>query len=237
MQRSPIAKDDLLEIERTFPKLAVGTYKGSPAIVGTIDVSDLAGNFLEDFEVAILIPRAYPFGVPALWEISEKLPREAEDHVNSEGLCCVDMDTDLIVLSRRGIRIAEFIREKVYPFLMGVLYKQAKGEYAAGEYLHGTEGRLQRYKEKLVAMDNLVVLKDLELYVAGVYPGRNEKCWCQSGKKFKSCHLPAWEWLKSVGQRKLEEDLAEIREYLVPVGARVPREPQIPQPRVAWPDL
>ncbi len=24
----------------------------------------------------------------------------------------------------------------------------------------------------------------------GVKPGRNEPCWCGSGKKYKKCHLP-----------------------------------------------
>jgi len=214
MAHVAIAKDDLQEIERAFPKLKLGSFKGFPAIIGTIDVSDVAGNFLEDFEIAILIPRTYPFGVPLLWEISEKLPREEQDHVSPDGLCCVDMDTDLIVWSRHGILIADFLKEKVYPFLIGTLFKQSSGHYAAGEYLHGTEGRLQRYREKLSTTDDSFVERSLELYLTIPFPRRNQQCWCHSGMKFKNCHLSAWEWLKSVGRPKVAGDLLEIREYL-----------------------
>lgn len=34
------------------------------------------------------------------------------------------------------------------------------------------------------------LLKGREKNAAAAKPGRNESCWCGSGKKYKKCHLP-----------------------------------------------
>jgi uncharacterized protein YecA (UPF0149 family) len=33
-------------------------------------------------------------------------------------------------------------------------------------------------------------LKSEQVQAPAVMPGRNEPCWCGSGKKYKKCHLP-----------------------------------------------
>ena len=35
------------------------------------------------------------------------------------------------------------------------------------------------------------LLQSTEPTPPAVRPGRNEPCWCGSGKKYKKCHLPA----------------------------------------------
>ena len=206
-----IDKNDLAEVERRFPKLRLGEYLGKKALVGVIDVSDAEGNFLEEFEVALLIPEKYPYGVPDLFETSQKLSRGENDHVNAIGHCCVEMDLDLMVQARRGIRLSDFLTRKVYPFFLSVLHKMHEGTYPGGDYAHGTEGRLQRYRERFNTNDNSFVLDALELALSGRSVGRNDLCWCGSGRKAKRCHLDDLEWLRAIGSAQLQQDLHDIR--------------------------
>lgn len=206
-----IDKHDLAEVERGFPKLRLGVYLGKKALVGVIDVSDAEGHFLEEFEVALLIPEKYPYGVPGLVETSQKLPRGENDHVSADGLCCVEMDLDLMVQARRGIRLSDFLTAKVYPFLLSVLHKLSAGTYPGGDYLHGTEGHIQRYRERLSTSDDAFILKALELALSGRSVGRNDPCWCGSGSKAKRCHLADLEWLRAIGKAQLQQDLHNIR--------------------------
>jgi hypothetical protein len=206
-----IDKHYLAEVERRFPKLRHGEYLGKEALVGCIDVSDAKGNFLEEFEVALLIPKNYPYGVPDFFETSQKLPRGEEDHINAIGLCCVEMDLDLMVQARRGIRLCDFLTMKVYPFLLSVLHKMSEGTYPGGDYAHGTEGRLQRYRQKLETSDDFFVLDALEVALSRRSVGRNDPCWCGSGIKAKRCHLGDLEWLRAIGSTQLRQDLLDIR--------------------------
>lgn len=217
-----IDKHDLAEVERRFPKLRLGEYLGKKALVGVIDVSDAEGNFLEEFEVALLIPEKCPYGVPDLFETSQKLPRGEDDHVNPIGLCCVEMDLDLMVQARRGIRLSDFLTKKVYPFFLSILHKISEGTYPGGDYAHGTEGRLQRYRERFNTNDDFFVLDALELALSGRSVGRNDLCWCGSDRKAKRCHLDDSYWLRAIGNAQLQQDLHDIQ--MMHNGPGPPRE-------------
>jgi len=201
---------DIELIKEVFPKLGYAVHKKKKFIKGDIDICDVDGNYWDTFSIAVLIPEKYPFDVPILFELSEKIPREDKRHISKLGQCCVDIDHELLHWSKRGILISEFIKSKVYPFLANQLYYEEKGEYANGEYDHFFNGVKQFYATKLNLHDPKIIIEVINFILANKIPGRNDLCPCGNNKKFKHCHESSFHYLKSVDRSRLLKDLGEF---------------------------
>jgi len=205
---------DLLEVRRCFPKLRFFTKGGDHFLKGDLDICDIVGEYWDTFEIGITIPKNYPNGVPLVFEISRKIPREDKRHISKEGVCCVDIDHELLYLARRGLKLVNFIRDKVYPYFANQLYYMKNGCFAKGEFKHRLDGILQFYDERLNISDTEVAIRFLERLVINKLPGRNDPCLCNSGKKYKYCHETSMAFLKSIGTDKVKSDLAQFKEII-----------------------
>lgn len=202
---------DLEEIKFFFPKLKFYQQKKRRFLKGDLDICDQEGNYLKTFEIAIDIPENYPYGVPLLFELSENIPRIEDRHINNNGLCCVDIDHELLLLARRGLRLFDFIRDKVYPYFANQLfYEFNDSKYANGEYEHRFQGVIQFYSNRLGLEDPKLIVSFLECLISNKLPGRNKPCLCNAGligKKYKHCHEDAISLLKSIEKGKIMSDL------------------------------
>lgn len=107
-----------------------------------------------------------------------KIVSKADMHCfqrNSGTACCLGFKA----YSNDKIEIAKFIREMVVPFFYRIAYVERYGLKAAqtdlwGEYPHDLEKAKREYIGRLRDMNEI---------------GRNAKCACGSGKKYKNCHL------------------------------------------------
>jgi hypothetical protein len=201
---------DIKEVNNAFPKLNYFDKSEGIFFKGELDICDTKGNYWDTFTIGITIPKNYPFGVPLLFEISNIIPREDDRHIDKNGLCCVDIEHELLYLSRQGIRIIDFIRDKVYPFFANQLYFKEEGKYSNGEYKHRFEGIVQFYNERLNITDNKEAIKILQTLLEGKNHSRNELCFCGSEKKLKHCHLESVIFLKTLGNKCLIRDLEEF---------------------------
>lgn len=213
MRTSKLLETDLEEIQEIFPKLKYFIKDDLRAVRGEIDICDCEGNYWETFKIAVVIPKNYPFGVPQLLELSKIIERDKDRHISEEGLCCVDMDHELLVQSKKGIKLLDFIKNQVYPFLCNQLYFDLESEYANGEYQHYFDGVRQFYSRRLRLDDPALIVKILQLVLANKVPKRNVICPC--GKdKIKKCHEKEINFLKSVGAQKLKKDLIEFQKLI-----------------------
>lgn len=211
MKQNNVLKRDLKEIEEFFPKLAYFETDKFQLVKGDIDICDTEGNYWETFKIAVVIPENYPFGVPQLFELSNIIDRSDKRHISKEGLCCVDMDHELIVKSRKGIKLVNYIKDEVYPFLSNQLYYQIEKKYASGDYKHYFEGVIQYYDQRLGLKKPELIIEFIEMILNNNLPGRNDPCPCGNGK-FKFCHEQRIDFLKSVGKDRLKKDLSGFRE-------------------------
>ena len=112
------------------------------------------------------------------WQaIAEKNNVEHLDlHIDSGGGCCLGIRWS----EERGLSLESFIYFIVIPFFYRLAYVDARGIEAArqdlwGEYSHGSAGHVEHGMRMLkIHSENL---------------GRNDRCACGSGKKFKHCCL------------------------------------------------
>jgi hypothetical protein len=203
---------DFKRITNTYPKLGY-TWNDQAAgwiISGELDICDQAGLYWDTFNIGILIPSTYPYAVPVTVERNQVIPREMDWHISPEGLCCVDIPHSLLLASRKGIRLAAYMEDKVYPFFANFLHKLHKGCYAGEEYEHHFDGVLQFYRGELSieSPETAIILLKLVINQRDISP--NKPCPCGSGKKLKFCHGQALPLLKSLGTKVLKEDLAEF---------------------------
>lgn len=208
MKTSPRFSKELAEIKERFPKLKIVISKsGKPEkLFGELDICDTKGIYWDTFKIAILIPDKFPYAVPEVFERSHKIPREDDRHISENGLCCLDIEHELLRLARRGINLCDFIAEKVYPFFSNQLYYERKGKYANEEYPHEFGGVRYFYLKKLNLFEPKIIIRILQMILKNELPGRNDLCPCQSGRKLKSCHQSEIDFLKSVGRARLMMD-------------------------------
>lgn len=175
--------------------------------MGELDICDTKDKFLSTYEIEIKIPNKYPYGVPVLIEIGNKIPRDDDRHIDDFGTCCVDLDHELEFRSRKKFFLVDFIKEKVYPYLSNQIHFDKEKEFANGEWGHGFKGVKQFYTSKLKINDNQLTVDILNAILDNKIPGRNADCFCGESKFKKCIHYGSVMYLMSVTKLQLAKDL------------------------------
>ena len=89
-----------------------------------------------------------------------------------------------------------------------------KKKYPIGEYKHGFEGISESLKE-IVNTDSIDFVKKSIEFTLSNSLSRNQPCYCNSGKKYKNCHLTAIEKLLLFRKEKLVNYLFQIKETVL----------------------
>jgi len=164
-------------------------------VLGELIIGDNANGmarFICDvFEIEIHLDDLDGNGWPKVYEIggrshqiAQKCNVEIKDlHINPDGTCCLGLKYG----GNRNFRIKEFFPELVIPFFYQLSYTEKFGIDATrkdlwGEYSHGEKGRAE-YEAEI-------------LNIAKHHPSRNDLCPCESGKKYKKCHMDQVEFVK-----------------------------------------
>lgn len=206
---------DIKNVIANFPNLEYFTSKNkSNWLIGNIDIFDKKGEiYFDTFKIKILIPKNYPFGFPTLYEIGDKIPKIEERHIYTEdNSCCVCPLPEISRESSKGISILDYINKYAVPYLANQIYYENSKNWANGEYKHGFEGTLQYYKEFFKSDEIDFIENELNNFIK-IKQNRNENCFCNSGKKFKKCHLEVFNALSNLTTNRIIKDLENLKLY------------------------
>lgn len=184
---------------------------------GTLIV-DIEGD--DSYEVEIKL-RGFPKEFPEVLEIGERIPRKIDRHINniSKSCCFTTSAMEQVLLRKRRIKtISEFINKIVVPYFQNNSYYEINGEYKNGEYAHGIIGTFQSYQDILGISDLKVVIELLNKRLKSIKLGKNNPCYCGSGKKIKDCHLYKYNDLKFIDDKTIDEDLKQFFSWLKKVS-------------------
>jgi hypothetical protein len=214
-RKSPFERD-FIAAKECFPKLdySYNTKIKMWVITGELDICDVEGMYWNTFHITMLVPRGYPYCVPIVAEKSTIIPRDIDWHISPEGICCLDISHNLKVMSKLGINLTSFIREKVYTYFANQLYKLEQNKYAGEEYAHHLDGIIQYYIETHQLQDKQTIVAMLQQIISKANVGRNDPCPCGNGKKTKHCHQSSIDTLKTLGNEKLLQDFKSISETM-----------------------
>jgi len=205
-------KQDIERGIQSYPELKL-KKKGENYIVrGEIVLRHPDLGEFDRYEVSIQFPPCYPKCFPKVVEKSKKIPREADRHVNSDKTLCFTVDPKEKLICRRGIDFEFFLDKILVPHLSRETYREMSGRYEDGEYGHGVSGLWEYFEEALNIKGKKLILEELNRIVLDKWPDRNNLCSCESGIKFKKCHLRKWEKVMVLGQQYLETLLKLLNE-------------------------
>lgn len=197
--------------KQRFPKLhqliRVGDHWD---IIGAIDVIDDQGTLWDTYEVKIVIPKNYPEELFELQEIGNKIPKDPNWH-NGQS-CCVSTDATIYSTLGEDLSLLNWLVKFAHPFLANHIVKKETGKYAGGEFPHNIEGTIAGYEKLFDLQGALMVYNKLKILCSVLNLGRNNKCFCGSGLKFKKCflHSPFTHKFSGIPYSLLKKDLEEI---------------------------
>jgi hypothetical protein len=178
---------------------------------GNYFLKDVGDKLIESFGVNIYIPLKYPNSVPVVLSTDEKIAKDEDFHIGKDGCICFEHGYNLNRQASGGLRLYDFIEYYFPKYFSWILLKQNGNTDKLVEWAHGDKGTLQMYVELLGTNDIKRMEAFLVQYLAVSKHGRNQKCYCNSGKKIKYCHLDAINFLRSTSKKEIEKDLNELR--------------------------
>lgn len=183
-------------------------------IDGEFDVIDADGHKWETYGISILVSPKFPYDLPCLIETSNKIEHSVEWH-NDYGFCC--LATKAIIYNDLGspISLLKWMDRFVHDFLANHVVKVLDKNYPKGEYPHYEEGMIVGYKEIFGLNTDSEVMRRLKLLCGILSLGRNEMCFCGSGKKYKRCFLlKPQEHYNNIPVSVLNEERIQIANWL-----------------------
>lgn len=170
----------------------------------------------DDYDIEIEIPDDYPQSPPPVKELGNKIPKDADFHVNAhDGTLCLGAPLAVKRTFSQQRNLLWFVEQQVVPFLFGISYKAKYGHMPFGELSHGSQGLLEHYKELFAVKDDVVVLEFLRMLGAGDYD-EHTMCPCGSGLKLRKCHRKTLK--KARKQHRPEEFQQEYLEMVIGIG-------------------
>ncbi len=196
-----------------FPKLKLIDDKKNKSLIGEIAVFDTLGNYVDSYDIKVLIPLNYPYGFPTLFETSNKFEHSDSRHVSDDGSCCVCSLQEADIHEQRGITIKDFFLKYVIPYLANQLYFDSENKWANGEWEHGFDGIFQFYKEIFKTSDIEKVLSLLVL-LSTEKINRNDACFCGEIKKLKHCHIKEYKAIKDMSVARIKCDILVLKKLI-----------------------
>lgn len=195
-------KKEIPTVLKKYPNLAIKNKNGKDFLKGIIDIPDESGAAVGSFSVEIHSTEKFPYRFPKLYEVGGDIPNSPDWHKYNDNSCCLTVEQEEIILCHHGITILKFIETIVIPYFANQLYRKREGKYL-NEYPHGLAGVKVFYTELFRSTDFSAWYKCCESAFVKRKIGRNDKCYCSSGQKFKNCHLPIEERLQILGKVKV----------------------------------
>ena len=104
---------------------------------------------VEDFDkIRIKVANNFPFAIPEVEEIGNKIPRKEEYHINPDNTLCLGSPLRLLYLLSKNKTLEGFVEYCLIPYLYGVSLKIQDGEKLVfGELAHGEKGIIDEYEK------------------------------------------------------------------------------------------
>ena len=201
-------------LNRAYPDFGPMEHRGDRWITnGRLPIMDAHGVCWEVYDLEIAILDTFPISLPLMWETEEKIERSASWHVNGDGSCCVGTDARQYHLLRGNISLLNWVERLAIPYLANHKLRLLDKAYASGERSHGLKGVFEEYEELFNDRKDISLLQHLKFITGRSSLGRNQRCFCESGKKYKYCFLRnEQEHRKYIPLEVILKDLSQLGE-------------------------
>jgi hypothetical protein len=171
---------------------------------------------VDAYEVRIEFSRDFPMVPPVVFDVGERLPRDIDRHVYSDGHACLEVWPVWLAQNPAATAVT-VLNGPVRNFFLSQSYYEATGEWPFGEYSHGHEGQREALRDAVRA--DSTADKDLLWRVYGLLkpPRRQNACPCGSRRLYRKCHRAE---LMAVAQSLSQEGIWLITEMYLKILER-----------------
>ena len=183
----------LYEFLRSQPKMKIQTAI-SDALIIKGDYSfkarrDREGIAIEDsYKLVIILNKQFPRELPIVKELGEKIPRNNDFHISSDGSLCLTSPLRILLSLNENPNLIHFSNVFIRPFLFSISCKLRYGaDFMFGELDHGSEGLIEDYSDILGLSTKDQVIKAFELLGMKKRAANKRNCPCGCGKRLGKC--------------------------------------------------
>lgn len=194
---------------KKFPNLKITELGGVLVLKGILDIINEHEEVAGSFSIEIKYSVDFPYRFPLLYEVGGDIPNLANWHKYSDDRCCITVEPDEILKCKDGISVITFIENYAIPYFANQIFRKQNGEYKNGEYSHGAIGLLEFYSVLFQTSDKSKWREYVNFVNSGkaIKVGRNERCFCGSGIKYKNCHNKIFYNINRLGAKQIIKDL------------------------------
>ncbi len=208
-----VFNDQLNEVIHQFPQFQkIEGTDGTFYLKGILDIPndnlDIVGSYMTEIHCS----QKFPYAFPILYETGGDITNHPDWHKYSNGSCCITVEPDEMLICKNGITVLQFIQNHAIAFFANHIYRETTGSYKNGEYAHGIDGMNQFYSDLFMTTEYNEWIRYYEhvFIKKSIHCGRNERCFCNSMKKFKHCHEAIFWQLKQIGKVNVSKHLLTI---------------------------
>lgn len=205
-------KDDLLLTLQANPGLRFHEEQpGRLVLEGSFYVAGEKGELLDYFNILIKVGPFYPYCFPELYETAGKIERIPDNHIDGNGLACVELTYIAEHIAKRGIRIFDFVNYYVRKYFAWHVIRKHDPSIKLEEWEHSDDAKSEFYRIllKVDTIENAIPF--IEQYISAEKVKRNDPCYCGSRKKLKDCHYQTALFLKEMSRNKIKNDLIFLK--------------------------
>ncbi|MBL7787347.1 MAG: SEC-C domain-containing protein [Chitinophagales bacterium] len=202
--KNSIFEHQLDEVIQNYPKLSKFPLGNIFILRGIVDIIGSDGKFWDSYEIEIHPHKDFPNKFPILFEVSKKIPRNPDWHINIDGSCCVAVLPEELIMCKQSLTVLSYIDKYVIPFFANQTYRKLTGNFANGEYSHGIAGILEFY-EIIFQTKDIELMNMLSKWILNnPKPNRTNMCFCGSKKKFRHCHAQLYDKIAKIGTENVD---------------------------------
>ena len=209
-----IFTSQLDQVVERYSNLKIVEESEEKFLRGELQVIDKNGVFWESYQLEIKHHFDFPYRFPKVFEISNKIPKIADWHINGDQSFCIDVVPSEIIKCKDGLSLISFIEKELTPYLFNQTHRREEGYYVGGEYSHGLLGVYEFYANILQTENNVRKTLSLMTFIASQpRPNRSNRCFCGSGELFRHCHRKAYDELKILGKNILINEINKLYKW------------------------
>lgn len=124
-----LSLDELREFQKDFPEMKLYINTANKQIIkGPLQLNHRYNDFIvnEIFEIEIEIPDKYPYAIPIVREIGNKISRRYS-HIYPDGSLCLGIDGEIILKCNGVLNLKYLINTYVIPYFFSYRYFERYG--------------------------------------------------------------------------------------------------------------
>lgn len=165
-------------------------------LAGALEIDGPKG-LVDAYEVRIEIGEDFPFVPPKVFDVAERLPRNIDRHVYSDGQVCLEV-WPIWRAQNPNPTVQTVLNGPIRNFFLSQAVFESSGDWPFGHYGHGDLGRREalRYLFRADSADDNDLLWRMNALVNP--PRRQNKCPCRNGKLYRKCHRAEFEAIADI---------------------------------------